>query len=270
VLACHRRCWSLPANPEISKGRARSISPWQRVISGALRGLLLSFLKKRAVDWGFAVVSGLRHSQDDMSCGRWGSLLLSVGLCACATAPVAGRTKPAPPPEDASEYYPLQSGWRWAYDIEKGGEHILAIYAVVQRNGQVAVLQAGEERLMYAVLPEGIVRGEPTKENEKGDFLLKSPIRLGAQWPILGGTATVAEIAKVVTVPAGEFSNCVVIEENRSAPARVVRTTYAPGTGPIAVDLLVHDEVSGVFQPALRARLRGVTAPGADPVSLPP
>jgi hypothetical protein len=189
---------------------------------------------------------------------------------ACASSRPAGRPEPGPPPEDASEFYPLMAGWRWAYDIEKGNEQILAIYAVVQRNGDVAILQAGEERLVYAVLPQGIIRGEPVRDAAPGDFLLKSPLRLGAHWPILGGTATVAAVGKTVTVPAGAFSNCVVVEENRSSPARLVRTTYAPGTGPIAVDLLVHDDATGVFQPALRARLRGVTAPGADPVSLPP
>jgi hypothetical protein len=214
-----------------------------------------------------------------MSCGRWGTIgtrarvavvILSVGLLACSTTRPADRPTSAPPPEDATEYYPLNAGWRWAYDIEKGGEQILAIYAVVQRNGETAVMQAGEERLVYAVLPEGIVRGERGREAGQDDFLLKSPLRLGAQWPILGGTATVAAVAKTVTVPAGDFSNCVVIEENRTAPPRLVRTTYAPGTGPIAVDLLVHDEVTGAFQPALRARLRGVTAPGSDPTGLPP
>jgi hypothetical protein len=200
-----------------------------------------------------------------------------AGLLACATAPTVGRTETGPPPEDAAQYYPLENGWRWAYEIEKGGEKILAVYAVVQRSGRVAILRAGEEQLTYSVLPDGIVRGEatdpgfpvgppPQDTRLADDFLLKSPVRLGARWPIPGGTATVAEVGKQVSVPAGEFSNCVVIEENRSAPARMVRTTYAPGTGPIAIDLLVHDEVSGVFRPALRARLRGVTTPGTDPL----
>jgi hypothetical protein len=192
-----------------------------------------------------------------------------VGLLACATTPVPDRGKLGPPPEDASQYYPLESGWRWAYDIEKGGERILAIYAVVQRNGETAVLQAGDERLTYSVKPDGILRGDAGAMDSR-DYLLKSPLRLGAQWPITGGTATVAEVAKTVNVPAGPFSNCVVVEENRTSPARVVRTTYAPGTGPVAIDLLVHDEVTGLFQPALRARLRGVTLPGADPTGLPP
>jgi hypothetical protein len=179
-------------------------------------------------------------------------------------------TKAAPPPEDAAQYYPLSAGWRWAYDIEKGNQQILAIYAVVQRNGPTAILQAGEDRLIYGVLPDGIVRGEPVADPGRADFLLKSPLRMGAQWPILGGTATVTAVAKTVSVPAGDYANCVVVEENRTSPARLVRTTYAPGTGPISIEMLIHDELSGVFRPALRARLRGVTPPGTDPVGMNP
>src|SRR5688572_29441304 len=110
-----------------------------------------------------------------MTCGRWsnvGSLWgivagcagIVAGLTACATTPAGNRGKAAPPPEDAAQYYPLQSGWKWAYEIERGGETILAVYAVVQREGEVAVLQAGEEKLVYAVRPDGIVRGEPVKD----------------------------------------------------------------------------------------------------------
>ena len=34
---------------------------------------------------------------------------------------------------NAADYYPLMSGWKWAYDVEKDGMNILAIY--VSSNG---------------------------------------------------------------------------------------------------------------------------------------
>jgi hypothetical protein len=46
-----------------------------------------------------------------------------------------------------------------------------------------------------------------------------------------------------------------------------VRTIYAPGTGPISIEFLVLDLGSGRMEPALRAALRGVTAPGTDPLN---
>ena len=204
-----------------------------------------------------------------MTCGRWSIVGLWIAIAACATGGPMGGSRLPPPPEDASAYYPLASGWKWAYEIERGGQTMLAVYAVVQRQGPTAVLQAGDERLTYAVRPDGIVRGEapPLDPAAPPDFLLRSPIRLGSQWPIEGGTATVSGVAKTVEVPAGTFTNCLVVEENRSSPARLVRTTYAPGTGPIAIDMMVHDDSTGTFETTLRARLRGVTAPGADPLN---
>jgi hypothetical protein len=212
-----------------------------------------------------------------------GLLLKAVGFQRCALARLAlllaglsaigcAGSKPAtsgprpPPPEDAREFYPLEMGWKWAYEIEKGGEHILAVYAVVGRQGSVATLQAGEERIVYTVLPEGIARRAPGSDSPGGDFLLRSPVRAGAQWPIDGGTATVAAAGKQVDVPAGSYPDCIVVEESRTDPPRLVRTTYAPGVGPVAIEFLVHDPASAQFQTALRASLRGATPPGKDPL----
>lgn len=211
-----------------------------------------------------------------------GSLLKAVGFPRCALARLAlvatvwaagcaGKSPStsgnrAPPPEDAREFYPLETGWKWAYEIDKGGERILAVYAVVGRQGATVTLQAGEERIVYTVLPEGIARRPPGPDSAGGDFLLRSPLRAGAQWPIDGGTATVSAVGKLVEVPAGSYPDCIVVEENRTDPPRVVRTTYAPGVGPVAIEYLVHDPASAQFQTALRANLRGATPPGKDPL----
>ena len=68
-------------------------------------------------------------------------------------APVAASTPRAD--LNAADYYPLASGWKWAYDVEKDGMNILATYAVLERTGDTAVVQAGDERLTYAVTPDG-------------------------------------------------------------------------------------------------------------------
>jgi hypothetical protein len=196
-------------------------------------------------------------------------LLMALILCAgCASS--AGQKAGAAAignVEDAHQLYPLDAGWKWAYDVEKAGQPILAVYSVIQRQGDTAVLQAGEERITYLVLPDGIARRGPDKDLPQGDYLLHSPIRAGARWPIAGGTATVVSVGQTVTVPAGTYQGCVVVEESRSEPTRLVRTTYAPGTGPITIEFLVHDAASGRFDPALRAALRGVTPPGSDPLN---
>jgi hypothetical protein len=196
---------------------------------------------------------------------------LAIALCAAAgcaaTGPASVPAGPAAPaPEDAAAYFPLTPGWKWAYTVEKGGDRMLATYAVLERLGDTAIVQAGEQRLGYAVLPAGIARREGLNV---GDFLLRTPVRLGARWPLAGGEAKVSEFGRTVTVPGGTFPGCATVEESRTDPQRVVRTVYAAGVGPILLEVQVQDPASGQFRTDTRAALVGVTRPGEDPLGPP-
>src|SRR5213592_2747442 len=60
-----------------------------------------------------------------------GVLALALG---CASAPSSSPSGPAARrPESAADYYPLEPGWKWAYDLERNGEHMLAVYQVLER-----------------------------------------------------------------------------------------------------------------------------------------
>jgi hypothetical protein len=158
----------------------------------------------------------------------------------------------------AADYYPLAAGWKWAYDVEKDGMNILAIYSVLERTGDVAVVQTGVERLTYAVNGEGIAQ---TEAGAIGDYVIKNPVALGAEWEVAGGRAKIVAVDKEVLLePAGRFTGCLVVEVTRTDPIRVVRTTYAPEVGPVAVELEVQEGPS--FVTATRAKLRAVTRPG--------
>ncbi len=117
---------------------------------------------------------GLRES-------RFGTAALALALVGCATSkpPAAGTT---PASSGALDYYPLSSGWGWAYEIEREGGSVLALYSVAERRAGVAVVKHGEERIEYAVLPDGIARRDG---NLPGDYILKSPVRAGdtCRWP---------------------------------------------------------------------------------------
>jgi hypothetical protein len=199
---------------------------------------------------------------------KWSALLLAVHALALADG-CASSQRPAeaaaatPPPEDARAYYPLTAGWKWAYELEKGGDRILATYAVKEAAGDTVILEAGEERLSYALRPDGVARKEGLTI---GDFILKSPIKQGTTWAVAGGKATVTAVGRTVTVAAGTFPNCATIEEARTDPERVIRTTYAAGVGPVIVEYQVHDASAGRFEMAVRATLRGMTRPGEDPL----
>lgn len=183
----------------------------------------------------------------------------------CASSPSSpSPSGPAPGrPESAADYYPLEPGWKWAYDLERNGEHMLAVYQVLERVPDGAIVQAGEERLSYAVTSQGVAQREGSMV---GDFVLKNPIAAGAEWPVFGGTAKVVAVDQKVSVPSGDYRDCVVVETSRRNPNRLSRTTFARGIGPIAIELQVESE--GRYLTTVRANLRAATKPGQDPLAL--
>jgi hypothetical protein len=201
----------------------------------------------------------------------WWTLVGWLMMASCATAPPATPTAEAPPPDDARQYYPLELGWKWAYDVQRGNEPILAVYSVRARQDSRVELQAGEETIRYEVTADGIARSqssgeEADKRAPSTDYILRSPIRVGNRWPITDGLATITAVGQTVTVPAGTFTNCVTVEEAREGPSRLVRTTYAPGVGPVSLDSLVQIPGRSTYESTLRASLRGVNRPGEDPL----
>ncbi len=93
---------------------------------------------------------------------------------------------------------------------------------------------------------------------------MKNPVATGTEWPVAGGRARITAVAQSVTVTAGRFDDCVVVEATRTDPPRVVRTTFAPGVGPVIIELQIH--VGGEMTTVTRATLRAVTRPGQDPL----
>jgi hypothetical protein len=192
-------------------------------------------------------------------------LVASIAVPGCATAPTTGAAE-GPPPEEAAAYYPFTTGWKWAYDVEREGQQMLATTAVTDKTADTAVVLAGDQHISYALSPEGISRRDGLRVT---DFLLRSPIRAGAAWPIEGGQARVATVGETVTVPGGTFTRCATIEESRTNPQRLTRTVYCAGVGPVKIEVQVHDPLSGTFKSEMRATLLGVTRPGEDPLGAP-
>jgi hypothetical protein len=190
---------------------------------------------------------------------RFYSLLAALALVpACATTgggsdavrPRAGVT--------AADYYPLSDGWKWAFDVEQEGLNILATYVVLERKEAIAVVQAGDERLTYVVTPDGVAQFEG---GAIGDYVIKNPIKQGAEWTVAGGRARIAAANEDVNIESvGHYGGCVVVEVTRTDPARVTRTVFAPDLGPVALEMQVQEGQK--FVTKARARLRAVTKPG--------
>jgi hypothetical protein len=190
--------------------------------------------------------------------------LVALGAAGCATAPASSAGQP-PKGRVASDFYPLDAGWKWAYDLDRQGEHLLAVYAVLERTPDAAIVQAGEERIEYAVTAAGVAQKEGVTV---GDFVLKNPVALGAEWPVSAGKAKITSVSEIVHAPSGDYANCVVVEVLRTDPTRLSRTTSAPGVGPVAIEVQVQSQ--GRFETTMRASLRGATKPGQDPLAAGP
>ena len=186
-----------------------------------------------------------------------------TAVSGCATAPAPAGTQAAARGASAADYFPLEAGWKWAYDLDRSGEHILAVYQVLERISDAAIVQAGEERIAYAVTGSGVAQKEGAVV---GDFVIKNPLVLGAEWSVLAGMAKVVAVNQTISVPSGDYTNCVVVETLRRDPNRLTRTTFARDVGPVAIEVQVESQ--GRFVTTMRASLRGATRPGQDPLAL--
>jgi hypothetical protein len=178
--------------------------------------------------------------------------------CASTGAPAGSAL---PEPASALAYYPLLPGWGWAYEVEREGTTVLALYAVSERRPDLAVVKHGDQLLEYALLGDGIARREAGRP---GDYILKSPVQKGDTWRVTDGSATVAETDKIVNLPSGSYRDCAVVEEVRRSPDRVTRTTYCRFVGPVLIEVLVGNPASPSFEVAARARLRSRSQPEGD------
>ncbi|MDX2019826.1 MAG: hypothetical protein SF187_06260 [Deltaproteobacteria bacterium] len=192
-------------------------------------------------------------------------LALALAVCAlsaCAAGPQPVASTKAAAPTAPSAYYPLEPGWKWAYDVDQDGEAILATFAVTLREGARALVAGGDQLLEYEVKPDGILRPDP---RGAADYVLKAPLSAKAAWPVKGGQATVVGWNETIDTPAGKFEGCVTVQEVRDNPDRRTRTSYAPGVGPVVIEFSAMD-MGGLH--ATKARLRGYTRPGEDPLAL--
>ncbi len=185
------------------------------------------------------------------------AVVVGALVIGCATGGGTPNDIKPRPNLTAADFYPLAPGWKWAYDVEKDGMNILATYAVLERTGDTAVVQTGDEKLTYAVTPEGVAQMDG---GMLGDYVLKNPINAGAEWAVEGGRAHVASVTADFKLDSGEhYLGCIVVEVTRTDPVRVTRTTFAPDLGPVMLEMQVQDGAK--FTTITRARLRAVTRP---------
>ncbi|MEM9190456.1 MAG: hypothetical protein AAGF12_14820 [Myxococcota bacterium] len=159
------------------------------------------------------------------------ALGLTFGLMGCGGAQEASRGLD---PERFAPHnlYPLQEGNVWSYNVDTGSElPALAITRVIATIGSRIEVSSGGDPIVYEKRGEGIYR--PASDT----WLLQSPIQEGAEWPSTGGrTARVTSVTASVETPAGEFTDCVRVEEGGGDDGKSINTVYCPGVGPVFLE----------------------------------
>lgn len=156
-------------------------------------------------------------------------LLLSLAACGPSTP---DAEEPGGDPFDPHRLYPLAEGHVWSYNVDTGtGEPTLAITRVISHVGTRIEVSSGGDPVVYEIRDEGIFRpGTAT-------WLLRAPVREGAEWPSSGGmVARVTSTQATVETPAGSFEGCVRVEESGGEGDRYVQTVYCPGIGPVYLE----------------------------------
>lgn len=184
-----------------------------------------------------------------LSCG----LIWSLAACGGSQPEVA---TPELPKHHPWRLYPMLADSAWAYDVDTGdGDNVLAVTRVMNVIGNQIELQTGNDDVTrYEQREDGILRlGESA-------YLIRQPIQVGATWPSGGDKiATITAVDVSIEVPAGQYSECVAIEENVAETGLQIRTVYCPDVGP--VEVLSHMQLRGQDVRVI-ARLRGAQVGG--------
>ena len=189
--------------------------------------------------------------------------VLFLAIAGCYAVDFAGNARPRSSVFGiaAADYFPLASGWKWTYSVWKDGVRIPVPHTVLERQGDVAVVQEGGERITYVVTAKGIAE----KNGDRiGDYIIKNPVTVGAEWPVEGGRARIVYVDGEYRSPlVGHYKGCVLISVKRTDPTRVTDTLFAPHLGPVALTIQAADGKE--FLTLAQARLVGVTRPGDLP-----
>ncbi|MFW2388888.1 MAG: hypothetical protein ACN4G0_11160 [Polyangiales bacterium] len=164
------------------------------------------------------------------------SAVALVFLMACAHKAPSGTIAKLTP----SDLFPLRPGNAWSYDVDTGEPSTtLGVTRVEKFDGRVAKVRTGRKAVLYEVLDEGI-RVPPGDE-----WLLRSPLELGATWTGRGGRdARLASTDLSIETQAGSFERCVEVVETGGKLELEVRTVYCPGVGPVRVESTMRSKVN--------------------------
>lgn len=156
-------------------------------------------------------------------------------------------TGPSGQQEGPGDYFPLALANRWQYESSEGTPTapVTETWEVVSRKGAGYVLRVQQSLLLkdapaefVSASSDGVVMqtSDTAPEDEQLQFILKSPLTLGATWQTSAGRYEITGLNALAAVPAGVFENCIEVTFwSRNGQAKAV-TLYALGVGMVQRD----------------------------------
>jgi hypothetical protein len=176
-------------------------------------------------------------------------------------AACAGRNLPSTSQAaiDPCDFYPLNAGNAWSYDVDTGeASTTLAVTVVDAFDGRVADVRTGPNVVHYEVHAAGI------RIPSEDVWLLRAPLHEGATWVSRGGRmARVVSTGAHTETSAGQFDGCIEVLETGGKLELEVTTVYCPGVGPVSVRSTMRSKFSERTL-TVSARLRGYEVSGFD------
>jgi len=162
------------------------------------------------------------------------SVFLVCVSCAASNTPVprtASNRSPLPP---IARYFPKEDNMVYAYkavDFVAGTSGVL-ILRVRRRGDEGVELIGGAQPQRISFRSDGILR------DNDGTYVLRSPLETGKSWPGgPGATRRIRATNATVQVPAGVFSHCLeVVEERTGSIQGNIITTFCADVGIVKME----------------------------------
>jgi hypothetical protein len=177
----------------------------------------------------------------------WAGLCVALALGGCATRSETKRPADASP--SAKDYYPLEVGTRWSYEVNLLGEKRSIDVAIEKRLPDGFVVDSTGAQLL--------VDAYGVRDQKR--YLLRNPVEPGTRWTNVVSVSSVEQYEIIAAgqpcdAPAGRWQNCVVVESrNRVEQGKVLvnEMTFAPHVGIVRLSTVLEANGQRIPQSSL-------------------
>ncbi len=181
--------------------------------------------------------------------GIWVMTIFGIWFCGCAHV---GTERKDQVVKSLARYMPLAVGNRWTYSTTFQGQPQPDLTVNIVKAEGGFFIDDRPQPSRYSIDSEGLRDG-----NRR--YMLKMPLVEGSEWMCVADINTVeryriVDVHRKVRVPAGVFSECVVVQMDiRMTDTRVIRNevTYAPGVGIVEIRVLLKEGARSIPQSRL-------------------